>query len=899
MKRGVVALAVSALLGLGAVPPAVSQPATSPAPVDSARTAAPAAPEPPAIADTTGAALDLNAATREQLIALPVAPAVADAVIDHRTYIGWFTSAWQLLEVPGITPELFASIRGRVRVTPLFEAQRREMDEEERRAGDFAFLMQRLLAEEGASEGLVDAYLDLVREPRDLNQLDYFDLASFQNVSPVDAAAILRERTQAGKIENSQQLRATPGLTYWGFRNLRDYVSYAPRSATARPLRLDGQIRIYNTPYTLDDWDVQTENIINDTSGLTPDQAEAFRNYDLNTYAGRLALGTGDPASFEKLRLHWGDHLRAGVLASRNVGEPDWNATARGFVSVEKLPPWRTRLGPLQLERAVVGSYSVTFGLGLMMDATDYFSARRTGIGYSVRPVGLIGDLSRTDEFGLRGIAAEASLGRLRGTFFASRDNKDAILNPDGSFNRYFRMVPRVSNELLAEIRQDIESGVFAGRGDTAAFYPMRDVMDERLLGTNLRWEFAPGTYVGATGLEIRTRNRAFSGPMADRWNPDPLTLVIDPARIEDRDAEIAGAYDSRALGDYRRLWGTEGQAVWRNLSFAGEYGKLETSTRSGAFQRMFAAGPEAFVGQGYAQWENLNVLALYRDYDVGYDNPYDRAFSEDTRYEQTILDGNAYRLNNPYWAQLALDNPVPKAERGWYFNARWQPVRQFLVSGFEYDTWRRKADAADLSRVVARLEYRPIFPLRLRLRHAISSRHDDRPDDVRSYTSWDSRLELLANLSNYDQLRFLYSTGNVAFAARGRLSGPAAGGDVQSDTTAQRGSPAQAFQAQVLHQFNANIAVVLSSEIFNGFLWNYEDNEFVVVDGRGFRNWVMFRSRISPNLSWRLKWTTLRAQERSYVDIRYFGNLVAPTPDGIHGQRNLSAFRLQLDFSL
>ncbi len=883
---------VPALMALVALTIGLGTAGAAPAP-DTTR----AARENAASTPVTSPTVDLNHASRDELLALPITPAIADAIIDHRTYEAWFTSVWDLLDVPGVTPELLAKLRDRVIVEAAFETTRSEFDLEERRSGELGDLIQRLLSEEGANEGLVNAYVDRIRDPYDINKLDYFDIASYQNISPVDAAAIVRERELAGRIENERQLRATPGLTYWGFRNLRDYVTYGSTTTVPNRLHVDGQWRVYNTPYVADDLDILNENIINDTSGLTPAQAEAFRNYDLNTYAGRLALGGSDPALTQRLRARWGPHVTAGFAASRNVGEQAWNSTLRGFASVQDLGPVATRLGPLTLERAVLGSYSVAFGLGLVMDATDFFSARRTGLGYSVRPLGLRGDMSRDDEFGLRGAAVEAGLGHMRATVFASQDKKDAILNPDGSFNRYMSMIPRVSNDLLAGIRNDIESGVFAGRGDPAAFLPMRDVMDERVLGSNLRWEFAPGTYVGATGVDIRTRNLAFPG--MDRWNPDPLTLVIDPARIEDRDAEIGAAYDSRQLGNYRRVWGSEGQAVWRNLSIAGEYGKLETSTKSNALARVFSNGPEAFLTQAYAQWENLTLLALYRDYDIGYDDPYNRAFSEDSRYQQTILDGNAYRLNNPYWAMLARDDPTPKAERGWYFNTRWQPLRQFLVSGLEYDVWNRKADDADLSRVVARLEYRPIFPIRIRLRHAVSERHQTRIDDVRAYKAWDSRIELLANLSNYDQLRFLYSTGNVTFAARGRLSGPAAGGDVQSDTTAQRGSPAQALQALFAHQFNNDLAISLSSEVYDGFLWNYEDNEFLVVDGKGFRNWVMLRSRLSPRLSWRIKYTTDHAMPRTYVDIRNYGSLVPPTPDGTNARLDTSAFFFQLDFSL
>ena len=41
-------------------------------------------------------------------------------------------------------------------------------------------------------------YLDLLRDPRNINQMNLFDLMSFQNVSPVDAVAILKARERAG-----------------------------------------------------------------------------------------------------------------------------------------------------------------------------------------------------------------------------------------------------------------------------------------------------------------------------------------------------------------------------------------------------------------------------------------------------------------------------------------------------------------------------------------------------------------------------------------------------------------------------------------------------------------------------------------------------------------------------
>jgi len=845
-----------------------------------------------------GAPLDLNRAGAAEIAALPLPRDLADAIVDHRTYVSYFTSLYDLLQVPGLTPEWLEFLRPRVFITPLFEAQRQEQEEEERRAGELNYIVQRLLSEEGASEGLTDAYVDQIKDPRDVNRLGYFDLVRYQNVSPVDAAAVLAERRLTGRIENARQLRAAPGISYWGFRNLRDFITYGADAADRDRLRVDYQFRLYDTPYVLDDADVLDENIVGDTNGLTDAQTVNFRSVDLNTYRGRLDLDTTDPWMTQKLRLRYGPHVRAGGLVHRNLGEVSWRETGKAFLALEDLTGAESPLGPVRLHQLVIGNYTAAFGLGLNMDATDFFSARRTGLGYSARPLGLGPDPSRNDEFALRGVGIETGFGRVRSTLFYSRADKDAILNADGSFNSYLRMVPRLSNDLLAEIRRDIATGVFAGRGDTSAFLPMHRVMDEQVVGGHLKVEPVPATFLGLTGFEIRTRNRAFADPAASRWHAYDTTLVIDPNRLEDRDAELGRGYDSRKLGNYRRLWGADVSTVWRNLWLAGEYGKLETSAEPAAWKRLWSNGPEAWIAQAYLQYENFTVLGLWRDYDIGYDNPYGRAFSEDSRFEQTILDGNAYRLRNPYWAEQARTYPAPKAERGFYVTTRYQLTRQLLLNGVEYDQWTRKADGADLSRLAARLEYRPTFPIRARLRHAISSRHADRPDDVRAYRSWESRFEVLANLSRFDQLRFLLSTGNVTFAARGRLSGPAGGGDVSADTTAQRGSPSRALQGLFTHQFNTDLAVTFSSEVYDGFLYNYEDNEFIVVDGRGLRHWVMLRSRLSPNLSWRLKWTSDHALSRSYTDIRYYGALTAPTPDGLDVGADRSSFRIQLDAS-
>jgi DNA uptake protein ComE-like DNA-binding protein len=831
--------------------------------------------------------LDLNRATLEEIRLLPVPEDVAKAIWDHRTYVSFFTNVYDLLQVEGVTPELLVLLKPMVRITPDFEIRREELLERERRAQERYYVLQRMLSDEGSNEGLVDSYVDELRDPGDINNMTFHELISFQNVSPIDALAVIKERDQAGRIENQRQLRSADGISYWGYRNLRDFVRFDnPRQR----MRITGdyQLRIYNTPYLLDQRDIMNEPIAGDS-----------RVFDLNTHAGRLKLDTHAPYLTNKLRLRLGRYWNAGLITHRNLGEEKWNETSKFHLELRDLPPTETALGTLRLHSAVAGHYAVTFGQGVVMDATDFFSSRRTGYGFNPRIIGLRGDLSRSDEFTMRGLAVDASLGRLRGTFFYSRDDKDAILNPDGSFNSYIVMIPRLSNSFLAGIQEDLESGALDGK-DPSAFLPMRDVMDEQVYGGNLKYEFIPGTYLGLTGAEMRYKNNVFDTEVANRWDPDPTTLVIDPNRLEDRDAEIGARYNSIELGNYRRVYGAEAQSVYKNVSVAAEYGKLETSNASSAIDRIFDAGPEAFVANAYLQYENFNFLALYRDYDIGYDNPYSRSFSEDSKFEQTLLDGNPFRLNNPYFGQLGLigGTPVPKGERGWFFSTRFQPARQFIITGLEFDTWTRLADGADQRRLTFRGEYRPVFPVRFRIRHRVSSRDLNEPDDIRRFDSWDTRVEMRVNLSNFDRFDILFSTTSVRFSSRGRLNGPAGGGDTQADSTASAGLPGRALQARLQHNFGSFLSMIFSTQIYDGFLWNYEDNEFVVVDGEGFRNWIMVRSRLSENLSWRFKWTTDFQRPRTYIDIRSFGSLVPPTPDASNARQTLSSYRFQLDFS-
>ena len=337
---------------------------------------------------------------------------------------------------------------------------------------------------------------------------------------------------------------------------------------------------------------------------------------------------------------------------------------------------------------------------------------------------------------------------------------------------------------------------------------------------------------------------------------------------------------------------------MFDNVSLQGEYGVLQDPNASW----FHGHSPDAMVFNAFAQWDNLHFLALYRDYDVGYDNPYNRAFSNNTRYQQTLLD-SPYYMNDPLYSYLAVNTPQPKPEQGLFLQTRYRISRTLTLSGLEFDRWRRKADSTDMTRYTLKAEYQPLFNLRLRTRQRYSSRSEDDSYDIRWFRSWESRFELIALLSNYNRLKLMYMTSNVMFPPRPRLSGTPDPGnqDYVDDGVPGVGTaaiPAHAFQALYEHNLAPTVKLSLSTEMYDGFLWNFEGNEFIVVDGRGFRNWAKVESRVSNRLLFQFKVTRDHNLPHTYLDLRQYNDGYSYAIDSSYIPMDWTTFRLQIDYT-
>jgi len=788
--------------------------------------------------------IDLNSASLEEIMQLPIPPEDARAIYEYREFRSYFKSVYDLMKVPGIDAQELEVLKPLVRIEPV------EVDYFARRMSIAQRSVRRWGASEGSNEGLIDLWIDIAKDPPNINTAGVYDLMNLQNVSPVDAVAIIKHRKAIGSYRGRRDLRYTPGLSGWGYMNARSLVKYED-TEQAGELHGRYQLRARSSRYDMDLDELLREDVFS-ASGI----------YD--SWYERLKLYKTRPEISQKvyLKYYLSDSLtvRGGLLTWRSAGESRLDEHLKGFVGIEGL-----RLGGVKIEKIYLGDYLVGFGQGLVMENSDYFKPRKTGYSWDKRYYGILGDISRTEEFRLTGFAFQATWKRWKLLGFYSDDRKDAVLNKDGSVFNYIMLTPRIENKDLTRY----------------GLPPMRDALHERTFGANLRFVISPGTHVGISGYESRYNRR---------FDPKGGETVIDRFdRLTDADNEIFASY--RSPGKFRRILGVEFQTVFKNYCFQAEYAEMD------ARGRWFKVGddPKALVASIWAQYNNLNFLCLYRDYDLGFDNPYCRGYSNYERFKGTMLE-DQYYLTDPIYGLLFDNSVTPQAERGIYFSSRYR-VTESIIPRFEYDRWTRVADGATYYRFVGNLEVRLLYPLRFKLRQQFQGRNRDDRLTPTSYGLDETRLELEMRLSGYDMVEFTYMRGGTEWPPRPRLVG-----DVEPNgdhpVSGQAFQPSWALLVHAEHNFTDRLSLSIGALCYNGFIWFFEENDFVAVDNRNStRYWISIEDQITDRFWLELKASYDRGLPITNTDIRRYNQqygLDIDAPSIINRQRY---FRIQIDY--
>ncbi len=822
---------------------------------------------------------DLNSATLDQLRTLPLTEVQVQAIWQRLLFEGPFESIYEVGDLREIDPKTLAALRDVVRVNPP-----RPSDERLQRIEDAYYRIETLGTEEGTNVGLVDEWIDRLLEPMNVNEATLDELLDLQNVSPADAVAIYNQVKRQGAIRGTRDLRSVPGLSDWGYRNARNYLGYDQLQVRGK-LRGTYTFRAYNKPF-----------FANEELAIDPD-----------------VLVDPRPDVSHKLRFTYNRSYKAGALWHRNLGEQTFYYNdgsfripeMKWFAGIEK-----QQKGIFRLDRAYVGNYQVSLGQGLVMESGDYFSPRYSGFGFDKRITGIAPDLSRSQEFTLRGAAAEGAVGKFKAVGFFSSQKKDAILNPDGSLNRLIELVPRTDMDIYPTAQK-------LGNGDTVyvpAFdgtQSMLDAVTEVGLGGELAFRPIPGTSIAleatqfmydrllkpdfGQGYWFDAKTRAGADTMVEIY---PVIDAAERDEILDNDINpeiLKGYRSSESSGVWsgaksvRQVVGLNLMTVVNNYSFQIEYAEL---------QKEKAANPSALVASAHAQWNSLTLLAVFRDYDIGYDNPYCRGFSNYSRYNGSTYEDEFY-LANPLFAQLERNSPAPQAERGIFFAPRYQISRPLTLDA-EIDNWTRVADQADYYRWVTKITYRPVWPVLLRIRQKLQGRwnYDDAKET--GFQTYENRIALEFRLSRFDNLSLLYSSGYTRFTPRPRLIGdPDPTG--QSPIDAQAASPTEAYGIQFTHNFSRKLKTRAAWLMYDGFFWNFEDTDFQVLDGRSARWWFSVSDRVSDALAVHFKLTGDTGSPRTWVQSRDNNEYPVRVPGHEYTADNVRndqlSFRIQVDY--
>ncbi len=794
--------------------------------------------------------LDLNQATFEQIKQLPISEELARAIYERILFKGYFSSIYQLWELPGMDATAFNLLKNRVKIEPVAAASAVQ-----ERIEQIYYRLERWTSTEGINNDLIDLWIEKALEPVNINTLGYDEMVNFQNVSPVDAVAILRQRKLVHFFRNSRDLRNTPGLSNYAYRSLRNFVQY--KEETLSEWHGSFLLRMDNAPFIAEE----------------AEQSPQAQFLDVAQQASETGL-TQIPSIFSRLRFTKGKHLDFGLSYVRANGEPMTYAFTSPFHFPEtkfhftlKDLRWKN----VYLKKLILGYYKVTLGQGVIFENTDFFTPRKSGYGFRKRFNGISGDLSRNREFTLRGMAVEGAYQNWRAIGFVSFDDRDAILNKDE-----FNGKPSFNHFIVLDQRFPYAPGDTL-RGPNNADLSWLNAVKELTYGAHLQYTFTPGTFIGLSYYES-----AYDHYL----NPDPYQVVgTDNSgnqnwdiRQVTADSEIKQAYGGPvSRGDnlfwsqavsFRRVYGFNFQTVWKNLALQGEYGILDKS--HAGFRPL--VGPRAFVASLYWQQENFNLLVLYRNYDIGFDNPYQRSFSNYRRYKGTIFE-DYYYLQTPLYGQLYSNNPQPQAEAGFYINSYYQITRQ-LTTRLEYDNWMRKSDRAKNYRLVGTLDYRPVYPLNIQIRHKWQARepqNDLTPNQF--YKNYELRGRLRFRLSNYNSFDLVYANSKLIVHPRPRVFG-----DFVLD--------GEAMGVQYAHNVNRNFRLSGMFIYYKGFFWNFEETQFVVMDSpRGaLRFFVSAYSRLTTNLSVRLKYTADHQLPVSNIQFQPYQSTIDANPGKMFG---------------
>ena len=772
--------------------------------------------------------ININNSDIESMKDIPLGDTKINAIINYINYSNGIDNIYQLLEIEEINS---ADIKMLKKYISVKESDLSEFIKNQKMS---SYKLEWWFSSDGNQEGLSDIWLDRFFAPKDINAMSYDEIYSLPNITPIDAVGIMTQK-ERGQIRGTFELKNSPGLSYYGYKNILDFIKYEPQINKGINFRYSSLFK---------------------TLPITSNPDEESNS--------EVLISTSDPETLHRLNISVGNNLKLGLLYHQNMGESGSIYTDKYSITFENILD--NKKSWVSFDKIILGNYNVAFGQGVIMETTDYFSPRRTGYGFTKRAEGVSADVSRSSQYLMKGFASQITFNNpfssnssnIRLTLFGSKHPRDAIINQDGSFCSMITMQPRLEWGINGEESNKINHSLISS-------------VEEATWGGNIRFFPNVSSSIGFTIYESlydrvldASRDKIIETILGGPDDSNPGSDIDDCDNYSgdcyygiymtnSADPEINAMYSSsgdspiwdEALS-YRRIIGFDFSTVYKNIAIQGEYGEISDDQKL-----EFGKGPSALVLNSYFHFDTFNLLLLYRNYDLDYDNPYQRSFSNYQRYKTTIFE-DTYWLEDPAYGFLYSANPQPQAEEGLYIASRYE-VSRSLVTTLNWDFWNRKADNSKYYRIVSTFNWKPVFNWRFKLRQKWQARGTFNIFHPSPYYSRETRLTAQLRLSNFNNIELLYSNGHTTFSPRPRLTDNVMMGDTMIGDI---GSPDESIGFSFTHNFSPDFKLKFGGLYVDGFLWYIEDSDFRVFneESGAFHSWVACRMIVSNSLTLNLK---------------------------------------------
>uniref|UniRef100_A0A7C4XEB1 Helix-hairpin-helix domain-containing protein n=1 Tax=candidate division WOR-3 bacterium TaxID=2052148 RepID=A0A7C4XEB1_UNCW3 len=782
-----------------------------------------------------GLQIDLNRASLEELYKLPIDSSIVNEIYEYREIYGPFNSVYELRKVTGITSEIFEKIKPLVKIAVPFPP-RQEW-------GSIIEEQKKLASEEPPSKGAIDEWEELLFLPMNINRARFDDLLMIDRMTPVDASAVMRALSQK-EIKSSRDLRRITGLSHYAYTSLRRYVQFTDeydkklqgsfRIRLQNENRLDlGEddnisTRISYLEQAIEDFD-NTTNLLKEYYHWENGECEELKDH-LGKELDTLIKIHPAPLYNFRLKASYARRLKIGAFY-----EPD-KERIKGYVGLSNVGP---------LHRFYIGNYRVIWGEGLMIDNTDEYRARIYD-----RSTGIFGDITDNHNYKLTGTAGSFYLEpfqsriELKPSFFYSYTVRDAIVNPDGSIWRVVQ-----SSYLFDWQKEQLDEQVF---GANFRVSPVKDLL--------------PGAYIALEGMALEYPQKTI--------NPAPEWIDIP---LDKYDPWFYPEITQLSFSSKRRYYGSEFLLPIKNIFFSGEIVQQKDTIANIAY---------AYILKSKIQYDYFYLNILYRHYDIGYDNPFNRGFSEYRRFEDTPFE-KPYALINPEYIAI-YDDPSPKPEQGIFLETRYQITRNIILTRAYLDLFKNLCFNLPNLRGYFEIEFQPVFPVRIRYSEKIIKKYLPRPVVSTVSNTLESSIRFFFYLSNYDALRIELRRGNVILTAS----------DFE-DMDLDGGFLSFSFEHNFITGFSVEGGVALWAT--DGMSqWIFEDVGIDFLAGNGFKYYIVTSQKVG-NLMLHLKFRQKLTQIEHFnlfnnPDI-YYPDLPGVRVEDFVNTENSIKINLQLDY--